>query len=220
MKTAEPIRYEPQPVLVYGAGGHGRVVLDAALSRPDLRVLGVLDDDPSCHGRYILGVKVLGDATLLSQSAFGDGRVVVAIGDPEARAAVVARVEAAGRGFVAILHPTAWIARETAIADGAMILPLAVVHTSASIGAHAIVNTGAIVEHDVRVGDYAHIAPGARLGGGATVDRAALVGSGACVLPGVHVGELAKVGAGAVVLTDVRPGTVVGGVPARVLRGD
>lgn len=46
----------------------------------------------------------------------------------------------------------------------------------------------------------------------------AFVGARAIVLPGVQVGEGAAVAAGAVATTDVSPYTVVGGVPARVIR--
>ena len=44
------------------------------------------------------------------------------------------------------------------------------------------------------------------------------IGAGAVVLPGVTIGDGAVVAAGAVVSRDVEPGTVVAGVPARVLR--
>lgn len=44
------------------------------------------------------------------------------------------------------------------------------------------------------------------------------IGSNATVLPGVTIGDGAIVGAGAVVTKDVPENTVVGGVPARVLR--
>jgi acetyltransferase-like isoleucine patch superfamily enzyme len=44
------------------------------------------------------------------------------------------------------------------------------------------------------------------------------VGTGAIVLAGVTVGRGAIVAAGAVVTHDVAPGTIVGGVPARMLR--
>lgn len=45
------------------------------------------------------------------------------------------------------------------------------------------------------------------------------VGAGAKVLGKVVIGEGAIVGANAVVLTDVKPGDIVGGVPAKLLRG-
>jgi phosphonate metabolism protein (transferase hexapeptide repeat family) len=44
------------------------------------------------------------------------------------------------------------------------------------------------------------------------------IGHGATVLPGVTVGDGAVIGAGAVVSRDVAPYTIVGGVPARLIR--
>lgn len=44
------------------------------------------------------------------------------------------------------------------------------------------------------------------------------IGSGAIVLGGVRIGAGALIGAGAVVTRDVAPGSVVAGVPARVMR--
>jgi len=44
------------------------------------------------------------------------------------------------------------------------------------------------------------------------------IGAGAIILPGVTVGKGAQVGAGAVVARDVEPYTVVGGVPAKLIR--
>lgn len=44
------------------------------------------------------------------------------------------------------------------------------------------------------------------------------VGAGAVILGGIHVGDDAVIGANAVVVKDVPPRAVVGGVPARILR--
>ncbi len=44
------------------------------------------------------------------------------------------------------------------------------------------------------------------------------LGASVTVVPGVTIGDGAIVGAGAVVTKDVPPHTIVGGVPARVIR--
>ncbi|UEJ82400.1 sugar O-acetyltransferase [Brachybacterium halotolerans subsp. kimchii] len=50
------------------------------------------------------------------------------------------------------------------------------------------------------------------------VGESAWIGANATLLPGVTIGKGAVVAAGAVVTKDVPPRTVVGGVPARVIR--
>ena len=53
---------------------------------------------------------------------------------------------------------------------------------------------------------------------GPTIRRGARIGGAVCLCPGIEVGEEAFIGAGAVVTKDVPAGTVMVGVPARVLR--
>lgn len=44
------------------------------------------------------------------------------------------------------------------------------------------------------------------------------IGAGATILPGVTIGENAVIAAGAVVAKDVPANTIVGGVPAKVIK--
>jgi acetyltransferase-like isoleucine patch superfamily enzyme len=53
---------------------------------------------------------------------------------------------------------------------------------------------------------------------GITIEDDVWIGSGTVITDGVHVGQGAVIAAGAVVTSDVPPHTLVGGVPARVIR--
>ena len=205
----------PESVLLIGAGGHAKVVLDAMLAKGQFEVLGLLDTDPSRCGARVLGVPVLGDETLLQQEAYERSSLFLCIGDNEQRLVIAARYEATSRRFASVSHPTASLGREVEIGDGTVVLAAAVVNAGTSIGAHCIVNTCASIDHDCRLADGVHVSPGARLAGGVCVGRGAHIGIGASVLPGVSIGALAKVGAGAVVLSDVPEGVTVVGVPAK-----
>ena len=44
------------PLLIYGASGHAKVVLDAALRLEAFGVLGIVDDDLTRHGQTLFGV--------------------------------------------------------------------------------------------------------------------------------------------------------------------
>lgn len=68
-------------------------------------------------------------------------------------------------------------------------------------------------DHPVEVTSRKTLVPAAVL-----IRKNAWIGAGATILPGVTVGENSVVAAGAVVRMDVPSNTVVGGVPAKVLK--
>lgn len=204
------------PVVVFGAGGHGKVVADAALSQ-GLDVLGFLDDDPKRASGAVLGaLEVRGGLSWLE----GHPAVWVAlgIGDNATRRRLMDRLERLGARLATVTHRSAVISPTAHLGPGAVVLANAVVNPDARVGQGAIVNTGAIVEHDVQVGAFAHVSPNAALGGGASLGAGSHLGLGAQILPQCSVGEHSVVGAGAVVVRDLPRGVVAYGVPARVRR--
>ena len=195
---------------VFGAGGHARVVIDAARAA-GMALAGVLDDDPARRGAQVMALAVAAEEETAPTWAH------VAVGDNAARLALHRRLAARGWRFVSVIHPRACVAPSAAVDPGAFVAALAVVGPQATVGAGAIVNHGAVVDHDCAVGAGAHVAPNATLGGGCRIGAGALIGAGATVLPGRVVGVGAVVGAGAVVTCDVADNTVVIGAPARAL---
>lgn len=203
-------------ILVLGAGGHGKAVVDLLLAEERWRLAGVLDAAP--RAAELLGVPILGDETRLAPlRAAGVAAAHPAIGHNAQRIAAGARLEAAGFALPVLRHPGAILGRATEIGAGSVLMARAVVGPGARIGRLVLVNTGAVVEHDCEIGDGVHVAPGAVLAGGVRIGAGVSIGAGAVVLPGLRVGAGAVVGAGAAVTAEVPEGATVGGVPARPL---
>jgi serine O-acetyltransferase len=83
---------------------------------------------------------------------------------------------------------------------------------------------GTVIHPRAVIGDRVQIGPGVVVGGRSEIYEVPVIeddvqlGVGAKILGPVRVGRGAIVGANAVVLNDVPPGAVMGGIPARVLR--
>ena len=210
-------------LVVVGAGGHGREVLDvvAALAAaaeavgdpPPYEVLGLVADDPPDAGVLARrGATFLGPVERLAELGADH---VLAVGDPGARRRLEERVAAWGSAPAVLVHPRATLGADVELEPGVVVAAGAHLTTNVRLGRHVQVNVGAVVSHDVRVGAHATLSPGVLLNGAVTVGPGALLGSGAVVLPGRTVGEGAVVGAGAVVVRDVPPGVTAVGVPAR-----
>ena len=202
-------------LLIWGAGGHGKVVFDVAFNAGSFDRIVFLDDDLSRAGIPFCECPVVGGPEELPR--FAGASFVIAVGDNHRRAQCFERALEAGLYAAALVHKTATISPSVAIGRGTVVMPGALVNPGSVIGADCIINSGAVVEHDCRIADHVHISPRAALGGGVSVGRFSQIGLGAVVLPGGTVGEESVVGAGAVVLSEVPVGSTMVGVPARVL---
>jgi UDP-perosamine 4-acetyltransferase len=207
-------------VLLIGAGGHARVLMDA-LGRCGIAVAGLVDADAAKYGTLVGGAPVLGDDAVLGGHPPASTVLVNAIGTVEStavRRAVYDRLKAGGYRFLTVTHPSAVIAPDAVLEEGAQVMAGAIVQAGAVIGANSIINTGAQVDHDCRIGAHVHLAPGTTLSGAVTVGEDSHVGTSATVVQGVRIGRGCLVAAGAVVAQHVADGERVAGVPARSLR--
>ena len=202
------------PLILYGAGGHGKVVLDAALCL-GIPVAFVVDDNPVSD--QLLGVPVLSSSRRewleLDQFQF-----LVSIGDISVRTRIFNALCKRGGNPVNIIHPSAQVARSAQLGLGVAVCAGVVVNPGSVIGDNCILNTSASIDHDCVTGSHAHLCPGVLLAGSVAVGECSLVGTGAVVLPGVKIGRGCVIGAGAVVNRDIPDGAVAYGVPAKVHR--
>lgn len=205
-------------LILFGAGGHGKVVLDILMASPGGAYdVIVADANPKLQGENFQGHTIV---TPLMYADLDPSFFHVSIGHNIIRRTVFQELLGRGHHAMSVVHPAAVISRFASIDSGTLIAAQSVIAPGVSVGAGVIVNHGAIVDHDCSVGDFSHIAPNATLGGDVRVGSNVLIGAGAVVLPGVSIGEGAIIGAGAVIISDVDAFSTMVGVPGRMLQKD
>lgn len=198
---------------IAGAGGHGRVIADAALESGWNDV--VFFDDRFPQLVDTLGWPVLGTfADLLRTVGRYDG-VAAGIGENMTRLSVIDRLAEIEAPIATIVHPHSSVSSRATLGLGVMVSAGSVINVGAQIGRGAIVNTGATVDHDCRIGPGVHVAPGAHISGGVQIGANSWIGVGASVRQGIRIGSGVVVGAGAAVVFDLQNGVIAVGVPAR-----
>lgn len=199
-------------IMLVGASGHARVVLDALFSQGESPAVVVFDDNTALKHMECMGYKI---HTPVVWRAHEFAYLHVAIGQNEIRRRMYFEGHNAELQFLTIQHKHSLVSCHARVGGGVFVAAGAIVAPGAWVGDGVIVNHGAVIDHDCRVGDFSHVAPLAALGGGVRIGTCVLIGAGSVVLPGREVGDGAIIGAGAVVTHDVPARTSVMGVPAR-----
>lgn len=207
-----------ESVMVFGASGHAKVVIDVIEKQGLYQIAFLIDDDSKKWGQEFYGYPVRGGKeALLADDTLLPRGVIVAIGDNVARMKTAKWLSQNGFELIRALHPSAQIARGVRIAKGGVVMAGCVINSDASIGENAIINTGATVDHDCIIGDGSHVAPGCHVCGGVRIGESSLVGAASVIIPGVVVGSRVIVGAGSTVIRNVGDNEKVAGSPARAL---
>jgi UDP-perosamine 4-acetyltransferase len=201
-----------KPILVFGSGGHAKVVIDLIRAIGEYHIVGCLSfETGSVEGVPIIGTDA--DAPLILKD--GQTAIAVALGSNKLRLRIGRELVAKGVIAPALIHPKAVVAATAMVGSGTVIMAGAVVNPAARIGDFVIVNTLAGIDHDCVLGDGAHVAPNTALAGNVSVGTRAFMGVSSCAIPGVTIGDDAVIGAGGVVVSNIQAGAVAVGVPAR-----
>lgn len=151
-----------KPLIIIGAGGHGRVVLDAVLAQNKFDVIGFADENLASGSLVADGYQVLCHPTQLHTLAKTDLQYIIAIGDNAVRKRIARSLS--DYPAASIIHPDAIIGSNVSIGPGCVILARTLIHNGSQLGEHVIVNAGALIDHDCRIGDFVHLSFGTQVG--------------------------------------------------------
>ena len=208
------------PVIVLGAGGHARVLIDTLLTT-DINVVGITSINPKDINKELNGINVIGDDEVISRYSPESVHLVNGIGSTgeiEKRKELFDYFKERGYSFASVIHPSAVISPDVQLNEGVQVMAGTVIQTGSKIKKNTIINTKVSVDHDCIIGSHVHLAPGVTISGGVQVADDVLIGAGTTIIQGVRIGKKCSIGAGSLVLNNVKDGVTVFGVPAREVK--
>jgi len=199
-------------ILIYGAGGHAKSVMELVFSIGDYEIIGIIDDyiPPKT---IILGIPVLGSRNILADlkkvgiqmSANGVGGII----DINIRKKIFNVLDNSGFSLPKLIHPRATLEKSVVVNDGVQVFANAYIGSEAKLESYSLVNTNAVVSHDCIVGAYSHIAPGALLAGHVQIGESSLIGMGVTTSIGIKIGDNVRIGNGSIIYADVPSKTII-----------
>ncbi|MCP8967840.1 acetyltransferase [Ectobacillus ponti] len=201
-----------EKLLIIGAGGHGRVVANIALSMERWKTISFLDDSEKLKG--FVGINVIGKISNIHKYV-EDYDIFVGIGSSSIREELQKSAQMHGAHIPTLIHSSAIIGEQVNIGAGTVVMAGTIINCCTTIGEGCIINTGSTVGHDGVIGDYVHVSSGVNLAGTVKIGNNSWIGIGSVVSNNIKIINNCKIGAGAVVVKDINiPGTYIG-VPAR-----
>lgn len=208
-------------IVVFGASGHAKVVIDAIEKQNIYKIIGIIDKNLAKNSIF-QKYPVLGSDNVIEQLHQKNKNLygIIAIGDNALREKIYHNIISCCPNFkfATIIHPSAVLASHVRVGMGTVILALSGIGVDSVIGEHTIINTAAIVEHDCIIENFCSIAPRSVLAGNVTIKAHAFIGTGAAIIPGKEVGSRTIIGAAAVVTQSIPSDVVAVGVPAGVIK--
>jgi sugar O-acyltransferase (sialic acid O-acetyltransferase NeuD family) len=208
------MKEQSRGVLVHGGGGFGRELLDILEIQHGQRAVTIVDPFLSDRNAKLLLARGLQCVRAIPRDLDGF-EYLIGVGSPEHRRRIAEESDRGGLRATSLVHPSATFGPRVVISPGVIVCAFARVSSATHLGDHVHLNTRTVLGPGVVVGSFTSLNPAAIIGPGVVIEEGVLVGAGAVVAPGIRVGMGSVLGAAAVVLTDVLPGCVVTGNPAR-----
>ena len=147
--------------VIYGGGGHARVVGDA-IKLNNEALVSYFDDNQDLL--LINGIAV----SPYHESIEEQAKLIIGIGNNEIRRNISQYIV---HEFGIVVHPKATVAADVVIGEGSIILAGAVIQSGAVIGKHVVINANVTVDHDAVIGDFCSVYPNSYIGGGAILGK-------------------------------------------------
>ena len=210
-----------QRMMVLGAGRGAVQVVDAISRQNKYRTVGLLDDDPTNHGKMLMGIPIVGpidDAVELYNQKRFDTLIISFSNDQVARHRAYLRFREAGIPFGNVIDPLVSIHSNVSMGTGNVILANSRVGACTILGNDNFLSAFVNIEHHNVLGDNCTFGPGVMTSSRAVIGDHVKFGTGVFIEPGVKIGDRCVIASGSILTSDVEDGSIVKSVVATVVR--
>jgi len=187
----------PQPsILILGAGGHCRSLIDVIELENRFKIAGIIDNELPI-GSKVLEYEVIGNDNDLVNLRKKYKYAIIGVGQiktPKIRVKLFELLKSFNFTLPVIISPRAYVSRCAFIDEGTVIMHDVLVNVNAKIGKNCIINTKALIEHDTIIENNCHISTGAVVNGGTIVKENTFFGSNAVSKEYIEVNTFIKAG--------------------------
>ncbi|NCC70145.1 acetyltransferase [bacterium] len=205
-------------ILLIGAGGHCKSVLDTLLNLAEYSEIGIIEKENK-QTPSLLNIPIIGyDDDLPRLFDLGYKYAFITVGDLGLRENLFKILNSIGFTFPKIIDKTAIVSHYAQIDEGTFVGKKAIINSNAIIGKNVIINSGVIIEHDCVVKSFSHIAPGSVLCGSVEIGKNTHIGANSTVKQEIIIGDNSIIGISSAVTKNIKSNVIAYGNPCKERR--
>jgi sugar O-acyltransferase (sialic acid O-acetyltransferase NeuD family) len=204
-------------LLIIGAGGMGREIYDLATLcsgyNKDYVIKGFLDNSIDALKTFNGYSPVI--STIDNYIIEDDDVFICSLGNVSEKKKNIQLILDKGGKFINLVHPDAYIGKNTKIGSGCILLKNAYVGVDCVIDDYVLIQLSAVIGHDVKVGKYTRVDNFVVCVGGTELKEEVTVHTSSVINHKVIVERNSIVGACSFVIRKVKENSIVYGNPAK-----
>lgn len=208
-------------ILIYGASGHAKMIVDIIQKTNTYNLVGFIDSFKS-KNLTVYNHKVLGGLDVLSTliRTHNIKGIIIGIGNNDLREnAYYAIKEIAPKiKFVSAVHPSAILAEGITVPEGTVIMAGAIVNAEAKIGRFCLLNTKSSLGHDSVMSDFSSLSSGVTIAGNVKIGYCSSICLSSSISQGLTIGKHTVIGGGSLVLKSIGSYKLAYGTPAVIIK--
>ena len=185
-------------LIIIGAGGHARSLIDIVLSTKKWRIAGIVGTENELK-QSIMGFEIKWTDEDLIRLKKDVNYALYAVGElglNKNRIAKIKELKNIGYKIPTIISPNAYVSKFSKILEGTTVGHFSFINANSNIGKYCIINSQSVIEHDVNLGDYCHISTSVTINGGVDIGYGSFIGSKVMIREGLILPKGTIVSAG------------------------